>query len=445
MAEIKPFKGIVYDKEKIDDLKDVTTPPYDVITKAEQDGFYAKNEYNVIRLILGKESEHDSLSDNRYTRSAEFLENWLSSGVLKQDETDSIYAYQQSYHLPNGTMKTRIGFIALIKLEDFSSGKILPHEKTLSGPKSDRLNLMKSCHCNFSQIFSLYSDKKLKVDNIIEESILGKQPDMHVTDALKTFHAIFRISDAEVISRIAALMKDKNIFIADGHHRYETALNFRDHIRKEIDTPETSPYNYVMMYLSNMDSDGLAVFPTHRVLFNLPERQIGFLKANIDKYFTVTDFPFTKKNEKDVLDELSSKLESAGKKNNAFGMYCKDDDSYKLLVADDMSKIEPVIKKDMAESLKGLDVTVLHSVIINHLLGISTESQEKQENLRYVKGSHNAVKLIKEEDYQIAFLLNPPRVEQVEAVASSGNKMPQKSTFFYPKLLTGLVINKLNP
>jgi uncharacterized protein (DUF1015 family) len=444
MAEIKAFKGTVYNNEKFSSLKDVTTPPYDVITKAEQEDFYQKSDYNIIRLILGKESDLDNLSDNRYTRAAGYFKKWCDDGVLVKDDEEAIYVYQQDYHLADGTMKTRTGFIALTRIEDFSTGKILPHEKTLSGPRSDRLKLMESCHSNFSQIFSLYSDKELKVDTIINESIANMAPDIEVTDDANIAHRIYRISDKDTISGIVSLLKDKNLFIADGHHRYETALTFRDLNRKNGDLPYDSPYNYVMMYFSNMDSDGLLVFPTHRVLFNLQDSQVDFLKSEVGKFFTVIDMPYTEENEPAVFKELINRLEKEGGEKHAFGMYIKGESVYRLLVLDDKSGIAPILKDDMPESLKSLDVTVLHSVLIDHLLGVGTAAQEKQENLKYVKSAEKAVELVKSGDYQVTFLLNPTKIEQVKDVASSGNKMPQKSTFFYPKLLTGLVINRLN-
>jgi len=444
MAKIRPFKGTIYNKDVISDLKDVTTPPYDVITPAEQDNFYKKSEHNVIRLILGKKTDQDSSSDNRYTRSATFLNDWLTSNALIDEKDEAIYVYKQDYTLDDGTVMTRTGFIALTRLEDFSSGKILPHEKTLSGPRADRLRLMESCHSNFSQIFSLYSDKELTVDNIMENAVSGNAPDMDVTDDAGITHRIFKVTDPEAIKSVVANMDDKRLFIADGHHRYETALNFRNLNRKNGDMPEDSPYNFVMMYFANMDSEGLVVFPTHRVLFNLQDYQVDFLKSEICKFFTVTGFPFSENNESEVLERFTKELEKAGETAHAFGMYIKGDTTFHLLVADCPEKFESILSGDMSESLKGLDVTVLHSVLIDHLLGVGTAAQEKQQNLKYVKSSEKAIDLVKNDDFQVAFLLNPTKVEQVKAVASAGEKMPQKSTFFYPKLLTGLVINRLN-
>ena len=444
MAEIKPFKGITYNKEKISDLKDVTTPPYDVISKEDQKGFYSKSEYNVIRLILGEEKESDDQENNKYTRAASFLKEWLSSGVLKKAENDSIYLYRQDYDLPDGTQNTRTGFVALTKIEDFSSGKVFPHEKTLSGPRSDRLKLMESCHCNLSQIFSLYSDKELAINRLFIAKLSGRRPDMEVTDKENTTHRIFKIDDPETISRVANIMEGKSLFIADGHHRYETALNFRNIMRSRQEIQKDSPYNYVMMYLSNMDDEGMTIFPTHRVLFNFQDKQIDSLKTKMSEYFNVIEFPFNEENEREVRKEFYERLRSEGEKTHAFGMYRAGDDSYTLLVVDDKTKIEAVFNEDMAESLKDLDVTVLHSAVIGHILGISVKAQEDQENQKYIKGSDKAIQLVKDGEFQVAFLMNPTKIEQVQAVATSGNKMPQKSTYFYPKVLTGLVINQLN-
>ncbi len=444
MAEIRPFRGVVYNKEKVADLADVTAPPYDVISSAEQDAFYEKSDYNVIRLILGKKDESDNAEDNRYTRAAVFLRDWLESGALVQDERDSIYVYEQDYKMPDGSMMTRGGFIALTKIEDFSSGKILPHEKTLSGPKRDRLNLMESCHCNLSQIFSLYSDKELTVDNILKGQTSSANADMEVTDPAGITHRIFKVTDADTIAKVVNAMADKNLFIADGHHRYETALNFRDSVRDRQELPPDSLYNYVMMYFANMDDEGLVVFPTHRVMFNLSEEQISSLKSQVGDFFTVTDFPFTSESEVTARKELYARLEEAGETKHAFGMYCAGDSKYSLLVVADSAKVESIFAADMNNSLKKLDVTVLHSALINHILGVSVEAQEKQTNLKYVKDADKAIQFVNDGEFQLTFLMNPTKVEQVKEVASTGNKMPQKSTFFYPKLLTGLVINKIN-
>ena len=431
MFKIKPFKGYIYNTDKIKDLSLVTSPPYDVISSEQQDILYQKNPNNIVRLILNKE-------ESKYEKAAEYFKQWQEEKVIVPDEEESIYVYEQEF-LVTGTEGAchlrRKGFIALAKLEDFSTGKVKPHEKTLSAPKEDRLNLMRSCGANFSSIFSLYEDQSREIGKIIEEE--GKQkPLFEFVSAEKTKEKLWRLTDKNKIKEISNLMEAKTVFIADGHHRYETALNYRNEKRKEIkDQDKEYPFDYVMMTFVAMEDEGLVIFPTHRLVFGL-NLSNGKVLDGLGKNFQIEKIDETDENDKKT-KLLKSMKEKAG---HVIGMLFKND-YYILALKDDPKKI---IDNGVPEVLKSLDVIILHKLIIEDVLGLSEESVLKQTNLKYVKSDDKAFDSIKSGKFEIAFLLNPTKIEELEAVAKEGQRMPQKSTFFYPKLTTGLVINKLS-
>lgn len=443
MAEIIPFKGLLYNPGKVGDLNKVMAPPYDVISPKKQDDLYSRHSNNIIRLILGKTNAQDTEGNDRYSRAAENLEKWVNEGVLTQDERPSIYYYSQTYSQNDGSKQTRKGFIALSKLVDFGKG-IHPHEKTLSGPKADRLKLMKACDANFSCIFSLYSEPELNINRTLDNATKGKPPIIDVTDDDGIINKVWRVEDPAVLDAVTGAMKDKALFIADGHHRYETALNYRNMMREKVKNyTGAEPFNYVMMYFSNMDDEGMTIWPTHRVVHSLKDFNEADFIERCREYFAIDEFPYSPATEPEVRKTFLSRLEDAGAKAVSLGLHIRARDIYYLLSIRSKDVMDKVFGDSIPEVFKNLDVTVLHSLVFANILKMTQEAQEAQENLIYVKSYEDAIAACKKDENQLVFLLNATKIEQVKSVALAGFVMPQKSTYFYPKLLSGLTINLL--
>jgi len=334
-------------------------------------------------------------------------------------------------------------FIARVRLEEFGEGSIYPHEKTLSGQKEDRFKLMDASRANYSCIFSIYSDPHLKVNGILDESI-GAQPLIEVTDDEGLPNKIWRVNDASVIKSITAEMANKKLFIADGHHRYETALKYRNTMReKRSEWNGDEPENFVMMYFSNMDDEGMTILPTHRVIHGMPDLDVSSFLEGCSAFFNVEEIDIGKWTEPKARRELLHQVKAKGENTFSFGLYLKGIGSYFCLTLKDGGVVNKALGDSIPVIFKELDVTLLHSLVINKLLGIDEGSQERQENIIYKKDSYDAMDAVKE-DCQIAFLLNPIKIEQMKHVSEAGFVFPQKTTYFYPKLLTGLVINPMD-
>ncbi len=441
MADIKPFRAVLYNEEKTGDLGAVMAPPYDVISTDFQERLYGRHPNNVVRLILARMNEEGG-SPDRYTASATDLKEWIESGVLKRDESPSIYYYKQRFLQPDGSVTTRKGFMALSRIEDFGEGKIHAHERTLSGPKADRLKLMEACKANFSCIFTLYSDEALTINRILDEYTEGRTPDIDVRDDDGVENIVYRVSDPGVIEKVRSAMRNKALFIADGHHRYETALNYRNLMRqKNPDATGDQPYDFVMMYFSNMDDEGMTVWPTHRVIHNLPGFDPEGFMNELKKYFKIEYFEYDDETKDEVLRSLVEAMERCGRSANCFGMHLKGEKACYLLTYPAGHVLDGLFDDSIPPVYRNLDVTILHELILTNILGISRGAQERQENIIYVKNYADAFASMDDTKNEIVFLLNPTKVADVKAVAEAGCKMPQKSTYFYPKLLTGLVIN----
>ena len=437
MADIIPFKGIRYNKEKNKDPNLVMTPPYDIISPVQQEMYYNSDEYNMIKLDLVKEFPTDTEQDNRYTRASDTFAQWLSNRVLVGEEIPSIYFYEVLY-TKYGPEKKMKGFIALCRLEEFGKGKVVPHEYTLSKPKSDRLNLLRSCQANFSLIFSLYSSVDGKINKTIEGNLKNSAPDTDVVDDNGDRHRLWVVSDPAIIEAVQKEMKEKTVYIADGHHRYEASLNYRNEARQKSGE---GPYDYIMMFFANMDEPGLTVLPTHRLISGVSEDKINSLYDSLVKYFRIKDFDFTNGNESVARRQLLDAMKKAGPQDHFLGMYIKGENKYSLLEL----KGEDVlleIQSGKPLSWRRLDVSILQSLILQDILGFSEDSISRQENLCYVKDVDDSIRKVRDEEYQAAFLLNATKIEEIRDVTETGERMPQKSTYFYPKCLTGLVINK---
>ena len=435
--EVTAFKAFRFDRNKAGDVGNCIAPPYDVISPAQQQKLYEKSEYNIVRIIKGQTRASDNDTNNQYTRAADYLNSWIEKGVLKQDSDETIYAYVQDFELA-GEQFQRFSFIALAKLEEF--GKIVrPHEKTLDKPKIDRLNLQRATSARFGLVFVLYEDQQKIADKIIEGSA-DREPLINFIDEQNVRHRLFAITDKADTDAIANMMRDKSCVIADGHHRYETALNYA----RESSNPAAG---YQMLAFANTRQQGLIVLATHRLVGNLENFNMEKLLADLRGNFEITEFKFDSLQAKaDARKNMLAQMKAEQQRDkNAFGIYSGGGTFY-VAALKDKQAMDP-ISPNMSSVWKTLDVSVLHKLILEKLLGIDEEKLDEGQNLKYVKDTPNAIdESIAEVDAgqkQAAFFMNPPRTEEIQKVADEGEKMPQKSTYFYPKIYTGLTINKL--
>ncbi len=427
MIRIMPFKGVRYNKDVVKDLNLVVTPPYDKIDSRLQSEYYDRSSYNFVRLDKGRE-------EDKYESAHRHLEQWLKDQVLIRDEKPSIYLYAQEYQF-DGATKVRKGFISLLELDEFENGNVLPHEQTLSGPKKDRFDLLVATEATFGQIFMLFSDPEDKIMTQLK-AIENREPDILVYDDDRNVHCIWKMDDADLIKVIQNEMKEKKAYIADGHHRYETSVNYRN-IRRDKLGQYTGEelFNFTMCTFINMDDpSGMSILPTHRFIKNLEN-------------FNINDFLSRLKEEFDVqavgsIDDLSKELIHA-KGQHAFGLIGPQGRDFYLLTLKDLKSMDKHYSKDYSKDLKSLDVLILHKAILENLLAIDEEKLRQQSHVSYFRSKEDGCQQLKEDKFQLGFLLNGTKIEEVKRVTESGEKMPQKSTDFYPKLLSGLVINYL--
>jgi uncharacterized protein (DUF1015 family) len=444
MAIIAPFKGLTYNFDRIDDISKLITPPYDVISEKEQEEYYEAHPNNVIRLILGKKKKGDSDWDNRYTRAADFLKRWESEDILIRSNNDNIYLTSHKYDPGDGTgIRVRWGFISLVHIEDEGSGVILPHEKTFSAHKDDRLKLMRACSSQLSQVFGLYDDagygilKKLK-------SVCNGKPiiSFHYKDG--TSHGMWSINDREVIKEIANAMSTKTIFIADGHHRYETSRNYRDIMRTRHGRGRgEKPYEYLMMYLTDMSDEGLTILPSHRLIKKYNEFKIDDFLKKANQWFTIDEITLSGLSKDNQRKNIKKALEEKGLSNSAFVFHFHKGEKYRLLSLREGAMDEA--EKDLHPSLRKLDVIVLSRLILQKCLGFTKEDLDNEGLFHYNSNMADTISLVDSGSYEMTFMLNPTKMEQVKEIADNSLIMPRKSTYFFPKVLTGMVFNKIDP
>lgn len=427
MALIKPFKGLRFNTSVAGEIEQLVCPPYDIISEEQRLAYIKENENNIIRLELPKDGE------NPYQTASDVLKDWINKDILAKEKENALYIYEEEFTAYGKRAKVK-GMICTVKIEEFSKGVVLPHEFTLSKAKEDRLNLMKATNCNFSQIYSLYMDETHKTTAKLD-ALSDRNADIELADVDGVIHRLWIITDSKEIESICSDFTDRKLYIADGHHRYETALNYRNYCRENGISQEGDAVDYQMMTLVDMEHSGLVVFPTHRLLRDLENFDIETAIDACKMYFDVEEKTGTESMESD-LDELfkASKI--------AFGLY-KGSNRWTLLTLKDNNIIKELLP-NASDATRELDVTILHTLILEKLFGIDAENMAKQINLTYVKKFEDAIESVDNKTSQCAFILNPTKVTQIRDVASNGEKMPQKSTYFYPKLITGLVMNQLD-
>jgi uncharacterized protein (DUF1015 family) len=445
MALVYPFRAFRYNP-KVAPFERVLTQPYDKISPAQQEKYYAADPHNLITVEKGRTLREDGPQNNVYTRAAAAMNNWIAEHIVAQDPTPAFYAYSQQYTLPGDSLwHTRRGFIGAGQLEDYASEIVFRHEHTLSGPKADRLELLRHTHTHTGQLFMLYSDPAKRVDTILAEAEASGKPATEMTDEYGVIHRLWMIADPEKVAAIQKAMADQKLVIADGHHRYETSLNFRNESRTRAGKliPDAS-YERSMMTFVNTQSEGLTILPTHRIVSNLRDFSWSAVRRYLEPWFATEVFSFaTDAQRSEALEKLQSGLSEA-KAQRAIGVYPAAGDrprAFYLLTLRpeaDLGQILPGLSRLQRQ----LDVVLLHQGILEPALGVTPHAVASESNLTYERELAAALGAV-DCGAQVAFLLNPVDVKMVMKVATSGEVMPQKSTDFYPKLLSGITMYRI--
>lgn len=430
---VAPFKGLRYNSEKIKNSAEVVAPPYDVIDDKLREKLYAQSPFNVVRVILTKDDEGQAQNKTKYEVAQNYLEDWKKQGVITRDEQPQLYVYHQTYTLEDGRELTRKGYIAARRLESFETGRIRPHEHTFAGPKADRMHLIKATQTNLSPIFGIYGDPGKKVLNLLENSPSKKLLiDIKTDDGNR--HQVWGVSDAETLKQVNEGMQDKIVFIADGHHRYETALGYRDYLKSEGKLQnESDAANFVMMYLCPMEDDGLVILPTHRVLVEKSKVAWANALEKIKKHFDVKEYSDSAAALKDL---------EGSKKEIAFLLSTAEGKCFVIKTnPQKVAQIESLAK--IPEAVRNLDVSILHKYLLPEVFEVNLHEGDEAKKIHYVKDTQEALQAPTKGQASLSFILNPTKMKQVEEVSNIGERMPHKSTFFYPKLLSGLMFNPI--
>ncbi len=437
LVELRPFRGIMYHPAHGDNLFALLSPPYDVISQQERELYYQQHPYNVVRLIYGKDEPGDTSDDNCYTRAAQYLQTWLQQGVLRLDAQPALYLCAEEYALPDGTVCERQGLIVLCRLEPYERGIILPHEETSSIPKRMLFDLRAAVEANLDQVFALYADDTGKVQEILTAQ--RQQPArLSFRDQDHRLHQVWAISELSVIRKIQQVLADSWALIADGHHRYETCLDYQQMMRQSL--PQTTGsewFNFAMMYLTDIHDPGLTILPTHRVLRGLSPALVQQIPDSMRDSCALEAFPCRTPAEREAQRQrLTQEMRRRGSSAHVFGLYTGGETLWLLTYRGSVAP--STLTAGGAEADAVLDVSLLHNVLLEKVLGIVV----REDNIAFTQDDAVALDLVARQDYQIAFLLNPTRVEQIVQYAMAGERMPRKSTYFYPKLLTGIVLHK---
>jgi uncharacterized protein (DUF1015 family) len=444
--DVRPFRALHYDPAKVPDIGLCLSQPYDVISPAQQDAYYAQHPHNVIRLILNRITEGDTESDNRYTRARDLLSAWTRDGILRPTRAPSFWVYEQEFDLPDIGRKRVKGFIGAVRLRDYSERKILPHEKVLKGPLEDRIRLTQVTNTQFEYIWSLYQDKAYIIDNILDEAASAAPIIDFVEQPLGVRHRLWRLADPATCQVIRRTMARLPIYIADGHHRYQTMLTVRAEMRKRF--PEAgpdAPWESIMMFLVNSEHEGLTILPTHRTVANLHVDNLRALGVEILDYFHVKKYAFRDGDEEQARKRWLRDLRSCAAGEHKIGAYIVNTSGYYLLTLRDEEAYEELVSLEFSSEWKLLDVNILNALILEKILGITEEQLSLGKNISYTKDVGEALEKVRTGECQVAFILNSTALSDVITIAGNDERMPRKSTHFYPKPVSGLVFYPMDP
>jgi uncharacterized protein (DUF1015 family) len=435
MANVQPLRGIRYISDASGNLAQVITPPYDVISEEAQVKYYARNPHNIIRLELGMDEPSDTSLNNRYTRAAATFAEWRVNSILQQETTPCYYLYQQIFTY-NSQVYTRTSLLARVHLEPWSTRNILPHEHTLAKPKDDRLKLLRACVTNLSPIMSMYDDPQGRMRNLL--SLYAGTAEVQIADEVNEIHRLHPITDENDIALIQNFFAERQLYIADGHHRYETALNYREEVRamhRKLDPKDAA--NFVLMALTDIDDPGLLVLPTHRLLFGLQQDALKKLTSQqLARYFTVYELEGAEASH----DVILGRLAQMGASQSSFVLNTAQ--KTWLLSLNGAGKVR-MRESGHTGAWNELDVAIAHTLILEDILGLKTADITAGTHIQYTRDEQKALDSVHTGEAQASLILNATRVRQICDVAIADDRMPQKSTYFYPKLITGLVMNPL--
>jgi uncharacterized protein (DUF1015 family) len=443
MAEIVPFRAVRYAATRGRALGQLLAPPYDLVSQEKRDELLRRSPHNIVHLTLGEERPGDGPVSNRYVRAGELWSSWLAQGVLGEDASPGLYPLEQTFWAPDGRQLRRRGFIAAVRLHEFKDGVIVPHEKTLVAPKADRLEIMKAVKANLSPIFGVYHDEAGVTAAALETATVG-EPAAETDSDDGVHHRLWRTEDPSLVATLSGLLAPRRIFIADGHHRYETALEYQRLLSEQDPSlPPEGGHRWILMFLCPMNDPGLFLFATHRLVYGLKDFSLQAFLERLSRYFTVETLEEDIRRAAGRAWAVSKLGEHAGKSTTFLVVTAADQKARIATLRDDVDLSGAELPAN--ETLAALDVSVLHSVVLQHLLGVSQRSQEQGENVTYVRDAGEAVSRVLSGEHPIGFLLNPTPMWQVEAVGEAGLTMPQKSTLFYPRLQDGLVMRRVDP
>lgn len=445
MAKILPFKGVLYNPEKVGDLGNVVAPPYDVISEEQRQALEQLHPQNIVRLILSQGRPEDNESNNKYVRAATRFEKWQAEGALVRDTVSAMYLTVMDY-VSDGVRHQRQGLIVLVELEDFSRGNIMPHEKTFSATKMDRFKLMEACRTNFSPIFSVFSDPHEGVFGPFRDWVNRVTPDFDFKDTGSSRHRLWRITDSDMHAEVSRKLEDRPLYIADGHHRYETALSYRDAMAAKAAQLDTHRgCNYVMMYLSSMQDPGLIIRPVHRMLSKITGDALNGFVGKAEDYFHVDTLEVSGDDYSGIKETLWAKVR-AGARQRSIGVVIRGHPTaytaYVMAVKEGV--MERLFGSEIPAALRRLDVTIVTKLIFQQILGLSDLELDDENRVLYTSRAENALKAVSSGKCPVALIVNPTRLSDVEEVSNARLIMPRKSTYFFPKVLSGLVINKLD-
>ena len=442
MAEIFPFRAYRYNAARVDAAK-VLTQPYDKITPAMAEKYAAASPYNLIPVEKGKALPEDSPGNNVYTRAARALEEWIRDGIIVRDAAPSVYAYFQEFTVPETSdRRVRKGFIALGRVEDYSAGVVFRHEQTLSGPKADRLELLRHTKTHTGQLFMLYSDPAARVDALLDGAAHGK-PEVEIRDEYDVVHRLWPVTDPSVIESIRREMTDKKLVIADGHHRYETALAYRDECRARAGRVDgNAPHEKVMMTLFNTTGKGLTILPTHRVVANVARFSFDVFHAALADAFDWRSYPFAGAADRiEVYEKFRGDLAGYGKQQRAIGVYAGGG-AFHICSLKKNANLQALLP-GVSAAQRQLDVVLLHRLVLEQGLGITADAVKTEKNITYEREMDAAIAEVDQGRAQICFLLNSVSVATVAEMAMAGEVLPQKSTDFFPKLMSGITMYRI--
>ena len=444
--DVRPFRALHYDPSVVPDLGLCLSQPYDVISPAQQDAYYAQHPNNVIRLILNKEEPDDADGHDRYTRARALLGQWRANGVLRSTARPSFWVYEQEFDLPDIGRKKVKGFIGAVRLRDYTERRVLPHEKVLKGPLEDRIRLTETTNTQFEYIWGLYQDKAYVIDNVLDAQVKDDAIiDFH-EEPIGVRHRMWRLTDPASCDIVRRTMSRLKIYIADGHHRYQTMLTIRDQMRKRFpDAGPDAPWEFIMMFLVNSEHEGLTILPTHRMLHGIQVESLFKLGADILEHFNVKKYVFRDGDEGEIRRRWLRDLRDVGPGEHTFGAYITNTNGYYLLTLRDEEAYEELVRLDTSSEWKLLDVNILNTLILEQILGITEEQLSLSTSIAYTKDVDEALGKVRSGEMQVALILNPTALRDVITIAENDEKMPRKSTHFYPKPVSGLVFYPMDP